>query len=705
MKGHDFLRLHRLRFLSLSCFLTLLIGCQSDDRIKLIHARISPAETPVEECQGRIVLTFDQSLPLDTNQQINIDFPHPDFTAGEFELSSGPRDNEWTIKLLSGFEDLLPRGELPDGSRASLKLDIVQLQNDLGSTSFPPILLTMSPQEPAALTGARWVDTDGSSTVNKEDLLILEWDRYVSVEPGDNSIGVTTPGPRDLVQLAVKGDRLGTADDPEVWITSGPSLESQIILGDSPILTVDGNADPDRYQFEGSSSGIALSSTSIIPSRDLITTRGAGVSSPKVIDLTGDCAPWSEISIPAEIKALEDCTLTPILFNQFLVTGGRTLRRSGVSSVVNEAWIIDPLGDHQGPFFMNHPRKGHTATRIAGPDQLPDNMDDMVLIHGGWDGNKVRSDSELFRIGINGPEFIPLENATSTTPRFEHTSHVLNDGQSVLLVGGRLEGQLNGILELLKIDFDSETEANVPTLRTEQIGELGFPRHQHASLLFKDTENPLLFVYGGYGGSLGAPYVNFTAEHCRVLSAPEVFRIQKGTEIARPLLLNSDADLPGPRRGLVMMSWKHSEIPGHSALLTSGTRKPPIPDPFAPLQTNSCRTGYLVELKDNGRGRIVLEWAPAGRTAVETFRPCTASLPGGRILIVGGTDSGGSPVNDATIFDPVTGNLERVCQSVDFGPKGVVITQRALPLWGGAVILGADTQNLSSRAVRFNASR
>ena len=112
-----------------------------------------------------------------------------------------------------------------------------------------------------------------------------------------------------------------------------------------------------------------------------------------------------------------------------------------------------------------------------------------------------------------------------------------------------------------------------------------------------------------------------------------------------------------------------------------------------------------MQLKDNGRGYLLLEWVPVGRLVQETLHPGIAPLPGGRVLIVGGRDNGGMDIKEASIFDPVTGLLERVCKSLDHEPWQNLLTQQASPTWGGAFILGVDTQSLRCQGILFEASR
>ena len=126
-------------------------------------------------------------------------------------------------------------------------------------------------------------------------------------------------------------------------------------------------------------------------------------------------------------------------------------------------------------------------------------------------------------------------------------------------------------------------------------------------------------------------------------------------------------------------------------------------DAFSPNHITECRIGYSVRAEDLGRGRIRLLWSPAGRLPVEMFQPCIALIPGGRILIAGGLEKEGRPTAEAAIFDPVSGILERICQtmSIPGDDSGAIIASRAVSLWGGAMILGSSPDYQTSRAILF----
>ncbi|MGE4602851.1 MAG: hypothetical protein AAEJ65_08100 [Planctomycetota bacterium] len=687
--------------------LCLVVGCQPTSRPGLISARI---EGTLDDGVGngdRIILVLDSPVTLNGNPRTGLVFTPADGVHNrDYVIRTGSTRNVLVVDIEAGFEDLVVEGTSSSGPSTSISLDLgsLGLIRDDGtplSGLIGPVDLEPPAPDPALLIDARWIDSDQSSTVNQEDLLLLRWDQPVQLS--DRTRARKLEISKSLVRLTVEGDRLGSASSPAHFLDGPPSRETRILLGSAPQLTVDGVHDPSRSRFEGSPSGIAIGATTILPTDTLVTLQGAGVASPNVIDIEGDCHPWQVLPLPAGIPALEGHTLTLLPSGQVLVAGGRLSRPGGRYRVVADAWILDPQGDHLGPIPMHAPRRGHTATLLPGEDGILDTEDDFVLLMGGRDGSHARHDSEVFLFSSITKEFIPVETESEPTPRFEHTSHQIGDGNSLLLVGGRLDDRLNGVIEHLEVHVTKSDEGFVAVATTSPLGQLRFPRHQHASILFQDSEQPLLLIYGGYGGSLGTPHVPLTVENCRILAAPEAFRIRTHSGDARRLLLASGADLPGPRRGLHLFPLYDPTGQGNRALLVAGTRREATTDAFSPNHITECRIGYSVRAEDLGRGRIRLLWSPAGRLPVEMFQPCIALIPGGRILIAGGLEKEGRPTAEAAIFDPVSGILERICQtmSIPGDDSGAIIASRAVSLWGGAMILGTSPDYHSSRAILF----
>lgn len=687
--------------------LCLIVGCQPTSRPDLISARI---EGPFDNGVGngdRIILVLDSPVTLNGNPRTGLVFtPAGGVSNRDYVIKAGSTRNVLLVDIESGFDDLVVNGTSSSGPSTSISLDLgsLGLTNDDGtllSGLIGPVDLEPPPPDPALLIDARWIDSDQSSTVNQEDLLLLRWDQPVQLS--DRLRARKLEISKSLVRLTVEGDRLGSASSPAHFLDGPPSRETRILLGSTPQLTVDGVHDPGRSRFEGSPSGIAIGATTILPTDTLVTMQGAGVASPNVIDIEGDCDPWQALPLPAGIPALEGHTLTHLPSGQVLVAGGRLSRPGGRYRVVSDAWILDPQGDHLGPIPMHAPRRGHTATLLPGEDGILDTEDDFVLLMGGRDGSHARNDSEVFLLSAITKEFIPVETESEPTPRFEHTSHQIGDGNSLILVGGRLDDRLNGVIEHLEVHVTKTDEGFEAVATTSPLGQLRFPRHQHASVLFQDSEQPLLLIYGGYGGSLGTPHVPLTAENCRILAAPEAFRIRTRSGDARQLLFASGADLPGPRRGLHLFPLDDPTGQGNRALLVGGTRREATTDAFSPNQITECRTGYSVRAEDLGRGRIRLLWEPAGRLPVEMFQPCIALIPGGRILIAGGLEKERRPTAEAAIFDPVSGILERICQTmlIPGDDSGAIIASRAVSLWGGAMILGSSPDYQTSRAILF----
>ncbi|MGE4632255.1 MAG: hypothetical protein AAEJ47_04390 [Planctomycetota bacterium] len=687
--------------------LSLSFGCQPTSRPALISARI---EGTLDDGIGngdQIILVLDSPVTLSGHPRTGLTFTPPGTVPNrDYLVKTGSTRNELVIDIESGFEDLVVAGTSSSGTSTSISLDLgsVGLMTDDGkplSGLIGPVDLEPPPPDPALLIDARWIDSDQSSTVNQEDLLLLRWDQPVQLSEQIKARELEIS--LNLVRLTVEGDRLGSARSPARFLDGPLSRETRILLGSAPQLTVDGVHNPVRSRYEGSSSGLAIGATSILPTNTLVTQQGVGVASSNVIDIEGECDPWQELPLPAGLPALEGHTLTHLPGGRVLVTGGRLSRPGGRYRVIADAWILDPQGEHLGPIPMHAPRRGHTATLLPGEDGILDTEDDFVLLTGGRDGSHARDDSEVLFLSSIPAEFIPVETETAPTPRFEHTAHQIGDENSLILVGGRLDDRLNGVIELLELHVTKSEEGIKALATASTLGQLKFPRHQHASLLFQDSEQPLLLIYGGFGGSLGTPHVPLTAESCRVLDAPEAFRIRTSPGYAHPLLLAPGADLPGPRRGLHMISLDDPTGQKNRALLVGGTRREATTDAFSPTHITECRTGYAVQAEDLGRGRIRLQWTPAGRLPVEMFQSSIAVIPGGRILIVGGLEKEGRPTSEAAIFDPVSGILERVCKamSIPGDDSGPLMGSRAVSLWGGAMILGTSPDHQISRAILF----
>ena len=180
------------------------LGCRPSDTWQIIDSRLEVSENPDSENQGTLTITFDRPMKLLESSSTGITFTHPGLDSASYRVESGDRPHEWKVILLSGFDSFLPRGEKPDGSRTRLEVDLDRLPispdlNDQGKRKSGLTAITPSPVKPALLVGARWIDSDGSSTVNQEDLLVLEWDRQVETGIDRHPPGEAFNGPNDPV--------------------------------------------------------------------------------------------------------------------------------------------------------------------------------------------------------------------------------------------------------------------------------------------------------------------------------------------------------------------------------------------------------------------------------------------------------------------------------------------------------------------------
>ncbi|MEE2857922.1 MAG: hypothetical protein VX949_11055 [Planctomycetota bacterium] len=691
----------------LSVLLMSLVGCQPTSGPELISARV---EGVVEDGLGekdRIILVLDTAVELPQRPRLGLILKGANGSE-QYSIERGEARNVLIVEIESGLDHLVsPAGTSSDGWLSlSLDLGLIGLLDEDGAPLHGivgPIGLDFPAPDPALLIEARWVDSDRSSTVNQEDLLILRWDQPVQFSEAIQARQLEISS--SLIRLSVTGDQLGTAGSPARFLDGPFSNETRILLGESPSLTIDGVHEHGRSNFEGSPSGIFVGGTTILPTSDLVTEQGGGVASPVVVDIDGDCAPWQELELPAGLPALDGHTLTRLPDGKVLVAGGRSMMAGSAGRVLASGWIIDPMGNHLGPLAMQSPRWGHCATLLPGRDKQEGTADDVVLITGGYDGAGARDDSEVLLLQGNPPEFIPVDSDTPSSPRFEHSAHPLGNLNTVILVAGRLDGKLNGVVEQIELQLtDTNTGPKAQSI-THQVGELRFPRHQHGSILFEDSEQPLLLLYGGYGGSLGTPHVQYDAEHCRVIDSPEAFRIRPDARFARKVLIeDAESNLPGPRRGLRLHPIGDSSAQGNRALLVAGTRREPTRDAVSPFQVAELRTSYLLEQEETRHGKVRLRWVPAGRLPVEMVGSCIAELPGGRILIAGGSDRNGMPTAEAVIFDPFSGGIERICKPLSReSSRGVemLLAPQAVSLWGGALIVAASPESRTSRALLF----
>jgi len=473
----------------LSVLLMLLIGCQPTSRPELISARV---EGLVEDGLGendRIILVLDTAVELPHSPRLGLVLKGANGSE-QYSIERGEARNVLIVEIESELDHLIsPGGTSSDGWLSlSLDLGLIGLLNEDGTPLHGivgPIGLDFPVPDPAILIEARWVDSDRSSTVNQEDLLVLRWDQPVQFSDAiqERQLEISS----SLIRLSVTGDQLGSSRSPARFVAGPFSNETRILLGESPSLTIDGVHENGRSNFEGSPSGIFVGGTTILPSSDLLTEQGGGVASPEVVDIEGDCAPWQELDLPAGLPALDGHTLTRLPDGKVLVAGGRSMMAGSAGRVLTSAWIIDPMGNHLGPLAMQSPRWGHCATLLPGKDELEGTADDVVLLTGGYDGTGARDDSEVLLLQTDPPEFISVESDTPSSPRFEHSAHPLDNLNTVILVAGRLDGKLNGIVEQIELQLTDTVSGIKAQSITHQVGELRFPRHQHGSILFEDS--------------------------------------------------------------------------------------------------------------------------------------------------------------------------------------------------------------------------
>lgn len=665
-------------------------GCDgfSPDRT-LVSARFADHSLDGIPQEGEsLILTFSGSIQLEGSALTGIKVLPRSSDLTVFQVKSGPLDHQLTVVIGAGDANFTAPGtygESEDASGILLDLDAIRATDSSGkelSGLCGPVDIEITPPPPALLEGARWIDRDASATVSRGDEVALRWNR--SVTPKDLTEGTESLVPEDLLLLPIDGDRLGSSEDPGVFLPGELPEELRIRLGGNPYLTIGEAYNASRPGYPGNPSGIAVNGTTIRPHQALVDSLGVGVASMGVVDIEGECDPFSPFPAPPGSTRLMGHSATALPDGSVLIAGGRHHRSGqGNSKVLAEAWLLDPIEQKwQGPLAMVESRSGHTATHLVGTDGIAGTSDDLVILIGGWNGSKALNNIEAMLPYSEEPAFHPVHLASLLSPRFDHSAHPLPGRNSVVLVGGRLDRDLNGLVEELELELRFVSGEPLINGYAQSVGEIDSPRREHASILIEEPGGLFLFIYGGYGGSLGNPHTPYTAEHCSVLSAPEVLRLSPGFGKVGHLSLETGADLPGIRRGCVLVPLgMEGEM-----LLLAGTAKEPVDNPLINSDLDDCRVAYKTRIWVVGT-RARISYQEAGTLMSEVAAPGVAHLGEGRVLIVGGSEEGRSSAQ-AQAYDQFSARFEPLCTGLK-APRGEpTITTLADGRW---LILGGTS--------------
>lgn len=687
------------RALSLIPLLLLaLLGCRPapTDAPQLLRARFLD-ETPdgAPRPGESILLIFDRPLrlaaPVDQGLRLT-----GDGSAGSYTIQPGPDARSLRVILGVGGISIESRGlhgavESPEATGVFLIFDeIAGLEDTAGAPlrgRSATVDLEPAPAEPAFLLGARWIDRDESSTVNQDDALVLRWSR--PVEPSIQVKSRRSRIPPGFLLLPNEGDRLDDGVVPtRVEAAVAPSLETTLVLGSNPRLTIEGIYDPRGSRFTGSPSGLAVRGTAVRPHLALLDEGRIGVASEEVIDIDGTCSAFRPHlgSFPRAAE-LSGHTATPLEDGRIVIIGGWRDPASGSANrreMTDEIWVYDPVHEEfDGPWRLKEARAGHTATYLPGPDGMFDSPDDLILVLGGTSGVQARTEAEVIlthRISAEGARpgglsgydlevsILPVD--TPLTPRFEHTAHRLPGRSAVVVVGGRAtNGTLNSIVEWVELAPGAASLGRVRRVDPP----LTAPRIDHQSVLVEIDERWLLVVIGGYGGvRLDGGVVELTEGTCEVLVRPEVFALDPAsTEWAHWALPDTQGPVD-PRRGWRIIPLQEERFPW---LLVGGTNVPPY---LADAPSLRCGNAYRFEIDlpeptqvGRNRGRPVLDFVYAGRLQTPRADLEGARLDDGRVLLIGGT-TGRESTASAVIFDPDRegeGAFEPVCEELN-SPRG-----------------------------------
>lgn len=188
-------------------------------------------------------------------------------------------------------------------------------------------------------------------------------------------------------------------------------------------------------------------------------------------------------------------TVTPLGQDRFLVVGGYTVR-NGTVLQSNSIELIDLkaapgtrvqsiLGVEGSPIRLNQGRGLHTATRRS--------SDGAVIIAGGMDDGSALSTMEV--IHPSSQNAYVEGGLAMTSPRVGHSAVLMEDGQSVWIIGGRTN---DAVLDSTEIVTRGETGT-----MSAAAANLTRPRYAAAVFTVKEGAESYVLVAGGLTGTTG----------------------------------------------------------------------------------------------------------------------------------------------------------------------------------------------------------
>jgi hypothetical protein len=499
------------------------------------------------------------------------------------------------------------------------------------------------------LERAVWEDRSppgGNLVVDQGDWVRLVFDRPVRLAAAGAEQRARSP--LDIL-LSKASDRLDDGQVHAVFrLDAERDREVVIELGSRPVLNVSGTLAPDVIErfAHAAPSGLAVNGTAVLPMPKITDAAGGpGCMSNREVDIeyAADFRPPSPIENqdfpPPGARRFH--TLTPVQGGRALLVGGES---PAGRQALDQVLVVDPAREGAGLLRLAggqlpRPTSRHTATLLAGPDDLAGTADDVVLVAGGSDGaGGYLADLTLLRpLADGGVEVQPLDTGLRLA-RSEHAAvavgglTVLIDGGMGSSSGGIFDG-LAGCAELITLAIAGEKARVAEHLVFRSLARTG---HTLTLLPPADDGQSYVLAYGGFGRNrrrfldpvpFGTPIAGPIPDDLFLKKDREVVLVSPILiAVANPMSsitdLQYDFSLPLLRRGHAAFLLDPAAGAGtHPVLLAGGTSRhasrfdedPSLWElpPEAQIPMELLRGGSL----PLGHDRLLGRWIPRGHEA------------------------------------------------------------------------------------------
>ena len=558
------------------CLLAAACGCDHGGHAHLVTAEFQD-ETPdgVALQHETIRLSLDRSLPEDVQlSTVKVKFS-PAVEKCQFEVHPGSTSRELVVKILTGTPAFRFQGSYPGDPEATG----IGIDWDDGVVDWADLTLPISvPVLKRAIWEDRYPPPNGDLVVDQGDVIRLIFDRPVKLEAEPENRRVLVP--QDMLLSKPNSDRLDDGEFHARFEPGSSNVEMLIMLGSRPVLKVSGvlPMDPrliDRFR-PAAPSGLALNGTLILPLKKITDARGGpGAVSMGEVDLE-----YPEGYSLAQSKVGQDFpppghrifhSVTPIAGGRAIVAGGAT---PGSREPLDQVLVYNPILAESKPaqaFQLSeqrlpHRNQSHTATLLAGPDEVFGTFDDVVLIAGGFDGTRSLSDLSLLAPQDDGSvNVLPLKEGLLVA-RTEHAAVAVGPNE-LLVDGGRKSdpdepGGLVECAELIVITYGEELKPRIA--HHQSFRTLARSFHTLTLLEPAETGDTYVLSVGGFGRARQQlskmPLLGKPAEGVNVFCS-----IDSAAVLASPILLNVSApeksfELPTDFL-LPLVRWGHSTLP------------------------------------------------------------------------------------------------------------------------------------------------